>query len=82
MEAVMERKMITLSKKTGKEMFSIGDSGTNYSLLDYWSWAHSDLVNNTERGKVAEFIVASALGITEKPSTVWDSFDLLYKETV
>jgi len=69
---------ILLLRKTGHEVFSTARNSAGFSLVDYWSWAHSDLINNAERGKIAEFIVASALGLTEKPSTVWDSFDLLY----
>ena len=54
--------MITITKKTGTEKFHTGDDAINLSLNEYWSWAHSDLITNTERGKLAEFIVASALG--------------------
>jgi len=36
-----------------------------YTLRDFWAWAYSDLIGNTERGRLAEFIVAMALGITE-----------------
>lgn len=75
----MESNDITPVRKTGKERFSIADVAQNISLLDYWSWAHSDLIVNTERGKLAEFIVASALGIHGELNSVWGSFDLLYK---
>lgn len=75
----METSMVVLTRKTGKEVFASRNAATDFSLSDYWSWAHSDLVNNAEWGKVAEFIVASALGVADKPCTVWDSFDLLYK---
>lgn len=74
----MEFNSITLTRKTGQEVFFTANKAAGFSLADYWSWAHSDLVNNTERGKVAEFIVASALGINENIGGTWDSFDLLY----
>ena len=35
-------------------------------LVEYWEWAHSDLLVNVERGVVAEFIVAKAIGYKEK----------------
>lgn len=74
----METKFVEHTRKTGKELFTTANSIVGISLSDYWSWAHSDIVNNTERGKVAEFIVASALGVTDKVTSTWDSFDLLY----
>lgn len=75
----MELIPITLTRKTGHEHFTLLNTDVGFSLSDYWSQAHSDLISNTERGKIAEFIVASALDIAEKPSNVQDSFDLLYK---
>lgn len=74
----MELGSIKLIQKTGGERFSIDGAKLDISLLDYWSWAHSDLIVNTERGKLAEFIVASALGINGSLNSTWDSFDLLY----
>ena len=31
-------------------------------ILDYWVWAYSDLVGNTEGGVLAEYLVAVGLG--------------------
>jgi hypothetical protein len=33
------------------------------TVADFWGWSRSDLLDNTERGVLAEFIVATALGI-------------------
>ena len=39
------------------------DSGlSETNILDYWVWAFSDLVGNTERGVLAEYLVAMAIG--------------------
>ena len=65
-----------VDKKTGKETFVMQGASTGKTLHDFWSWAYSDIINNTERGKLAEFIVASALDVTDKISPTWDSFDL------
>ncbi|MDE2730304.1 MAG: hypothetical protein OXI38_02770 [Bacteroidota bacterium] len=46
------------------------------TLGDYWQWSGSSLLDNTERGIVAEFLVALALGLTESPRLEWASFDL------
>lgn len=53
---------------------------SEYTLLDFWSWAFSDVLTNTTRGMVAEFIIAISLGIDIKePRDGWAKFDLLYK---
>ena len=33
------------------------------TVADFWGWSLSDLLDNTERGVLAEFILAAALGI-------------------
>jgi len=72
---------IEIKKKTGNEQFLNAGSDV-CTLRDFWAWAYSDLVGNTERGKLAEFIVAMALGITEGISVSWDKYDLLSKEGI
>lgn len=47
-------------------------------LADFWAWSESDLLSNSTRGLLAEYIVGIALGCTD--GTVrreWDAFDLL-----
>ncbi|WP_195985135.1 hypothetical protein [Clostridium sp. D33t1_170424_F3] len=51
-------------------------------LEDFWSWAYSDLLGNTERGALAEYIVACAMGIQKKERTAWDKYDLLSAEGI
>lgn len=51
-------------------------------LEDFWSWAYSDLLGNTERGALAEYIVACAMGIQRKERTTWDKYDLLSAEGI
>lgn len=51
------------------------------TILDFWRWAHSDLLMNSERGLVAEFVVGLALDCLEGTArTEWDSYDLLYRD--
>lgn len=52
--------------------------GTMNRVIDYWKWAHNDILENVQRGSFAEFLVASALGVTERPRVGWTGFDLLY----
>ena len=63
--------------RSGSEPFKRGDSplGTT-TLQDYWLWSGSDLLSNVERGVLAEFLVASALGLTAEVREEWGAFDL------
>ncbi|MGZ3523045.1 MAG: hypothetical protein ACXVAG_19045 [Vulcanimicrobiaceae bacterium] len=51
---------------------------SDQTLLDYWRWAHSDILENVERGIFAEFLVAAALGITRSRRIAWAGYDLDY----
>ena len=46
---------------------------------DFWAWAYSDLLNNTNRAVFAEFLVDRALRVTDVPRVPWDSVDLRYR---
>ena len=46
---------------TGNEEFTLRGASIGISMLDYWRWAYSDLIDNTQRGVMAEFLVYSAL---------------------
>ena len=69
---------LEIIKKTGNERFRAGDSTLDFSVLDYWRWSASDLVSNTARGILAEYIVACALEIpTDKEvRDEWAPYDL------
>ena len=49
------------------------------SVKDFWSWANSDLLNNTTRGVLAEFLVAQALrlDISNGIRKEWEPYDFL-----
>ncbi len=69
-------------KLSGTESLITADGKKICSLIDFWRWAYSDLVGNAERGALAEFIVASALGIQDSERISWDKYDLLTKEGI
>ena len=68
----------------GSEQLAFKDKALGSSVLDFWSWAYSDLIRNVNRGAFAEFIVLEAMnnqsGITP-PRTNFrvsmDAYDLL-----
>ena len=47
------------------------------TLGDYWQWSASCLMDNTARGILAEFLVATALKgwVSKRPRAEWDPYD-------
>ena len=56
--------------------------GMSKSILDYWSWAHSDIASNAERGKLAEFLVATALDADRDCRVEWDAVDVVTRDGI
>ncbi|MDR0521582.1 MAG: hypothetical protein LBH00_06990 [Planctomycetaceae bacterium] len=71
-----------IKKQTGSEPFIHLNGSTEVCLADYWAWAHSELNSNTERSKLAEFLVALAMQCTDTPSRAQQSYDILTKEGI
>ncbi|MBQ8973089.1 MAG: hypothetical protein IJ074_08435 [Clostridia bacterium] len=46
------------------------------SIASYWGWAHSNLMDNTERGAYAEYLVRLAVGTNAPVRNQWDAFDI------
>ena len=63
--------------QTGKEAIVSADGSTVGNLHDFWRWAYSDLMGNAERGILAEYLVACALGLEKEPRISWRKYDLL-----
>jgi hypothetical protein len=57
-------------------------SDGSHTVADFWTWAFSDLRDNSLRGALAEFIVGTALGATATPRKAWDNYDLLTPDGV
>jgi hypothetical protein len=49
------------------------------TVLDFWSWAFSDLISGNNRGIFAEFLVGAVLGTTENARIEWDVADHIYR---
>ncbi|MGO9271519.1 MAG: hypothetical protein ACLQOO_14870 [Terriglobia bacterium] len=68
---------VTTKQLEGTEEFRSGGQTLGFSVLGFWQWSASDLVSNATRGRLAEFIVAQALGIpTSKVRDEWAAYDL------
>ena len=69
-----------LKRKTGSEPFHNNGTKLSFSLLDFWQWYASDLLNNSTRGILAEYLVTKAIDSSDKPRKEWDTYDVLTKE--
>ena len=67
---------IPIKRRTGDEFFHQGGKSINADLVEFWQWSRSDLLGNTDRGVLAEFIVALDLGLTGDFSGGWHAYDL------
>lgn len=70
---------IKTKRKSGNENFK---KMKDVTINDYWSWAHSDLIGNAERGILAEYIISMALDVHHGTRTEWDSYDILSKDGI
>lgn len=66
----------------GGTAFTQGSSPLPFDLLDFWKWSASDLLSNTWRGILAEYLVAQAIGIAEGAREEWAAYDLITPEGV
>jgi hypothetical protein len=48
---------------------------TYLNKQEFQAWAYDDLLSNTTRGLLAEYIVAKALGTLETKRVEWDKYD-------
>lgn len=66
---------IRTRRLTGAESLR-GSPGNAASVLGFWQWSGSDLMDNTSRGVLAEYLVALALNVdvsgTREGWTAWD----------
>src|SRR5437899_2124650 len=67
---------LLVTRKSGNERFRNHSMDLDFNLLDFWQWSASDLASNALRGRLAEYLVAKALGITDGVRSEWDPYDL------
>lgn len=66
-------------RKTGLEPFTLYSNDLPLNVLSFWQWSSSELLGNALRGKLAEYIVASAIDGLDRLREEWDEFDLITK---
>ena len=68
---------------SGSEPFRCCGQALGFTLLDFWKWSESDLLNGLTRTRLAEFIVAAALGAhAEGPRDEHSSLELVTPDGV
>lgn len=65
---------------SGEEPFLSGGTPLPFTIREFWAWSSSDLMSNTFRGRVAEFLVAQALGVASASRDEWSPWDLTTAE--
>jgi hypothetical protein len=67
---------LPLERKSGHEVFHENGVSVGVNLLGFWQWSSSDLLGNTDRGRLAEYIVATAVGVAGGVRSGWEAYDL------
>lgn len=74
---------IKATVKSGDEPLSFHGQNLKFTLLDFWRWSTSDILSNATRGRLAEFIVASATNIDINiVRDEWSPYDLVTPEGI
>ncbi|HEY1013853.1 MAG TPA: hypothetical protein VGE07_14175 [Herpetosiphonaceae bacterium] len=63
-------------RKQGHEPFHASGLPIGPHLTNFWQWMGSDVVSNTMRGLLAEYLVATALGVADGVRLDWEAYDL------
>jgi hypothetical protein len=78
----MELSEIKTTPKRGDEKFLLRNQELNFNITDFWAWNQSDLIENRNRGILAEFLVRQALGLRCPTRLEWDEADLRTEENL
>ena len=62
--------------KTGTEPFVDNGQPLAFDLRSCWQWFGSDILSNTMRGLIAEYLVARDLGVQDRIREEWAAYDL------
>lgn len=67
---------------TGNEKFIFKDTDLGKTMLNFWSWAYSDLFRNVNRGAFAEFVVREAMNTQCRNTPPEQIFGYLWMHTI
>jgi hypothetical protein len=70
-------------RATGGERFRDAASDLGFDLLSFWQWSTSDVVSNVTRGRLAEYLVARAVGLgVDDIREEWAAYDIKSPEGI
>lgn len=64
-------------QNNSNQKFKFGETDLDFTVVDFWKWNQSNLIENRNRGILAEFIVKQGLDIQIESRLEWDSYDLI-----
>ncbi|MFN7732199.1 MAG: hypothetical protein ACK5OB_09855 [Pirellula sp.] len=67
---------IDVQRLSGQETFQVAKLPLEANVQGFWQWSCSDLLGNTLRGQLAEYMVGLVLGCVHGARQEWDAFDL------
>lgn len=68
---------LVATRKTGMETFRSRNADVDFDVLSFWQWSVSDLLSNATRGRLAEYIIARAVGLgADDVRNEWAPYDL------
>lgn len=68
---------LEVPRLSGNEPFHWESEPSPISVIDFWQWSSSGLAANNLRGHLAEYLVASDLGLANGVRYEWESCDVL-----
>lgn len=71
----MELGDITAHRKHHEDSFKYDEADLGFNILDFWKWNQSDLIENRNRGILAEFLVMQGLELKSETRLEWDAYD-------
>ncbi len=72
----MGQELLKHKRLNGTEYFHNDGENLGFDVGDFWSWSVSDLVSNTTRGILAEYIVGRAVSADLEIRDEWGPYDL------
>ena len=74
---------VHLQPRNPKEPFIFDREPKGFSLLDFWIWSGSNVLNNTLRGQIAEYIITKATGAKLPAIRIeWNSVDVITSQGI
>ena len=68
--------------RSGDEPLHSSGRALGPKLVDYWRWSASQLLDNAQRGILAEYLVSLALGCVGEPRDEWNAYDAVSRRGV